>query len=723
MAVLPDLINTDWLANNKAKAKELIEYAVDSHKNQKGLIEKMISAQDKYNGLFTKKEVESITRTYGRESKTPFVMYRIGQSKLNRLMGEFLRIGLQTKVYTYNKDATDAKRKELNIKRGRAMSAPLVEEMRGKGIDPYNGAEMPSADDPTLLDEKGYRSKNERVMQKIINHKIKSEHYKIKAKQVLRFFMINSKAAVHVTRSMDGVDVPVFINPKDLIAPTFNDEYSREELPFIGHSSLMTKEQVLSRVDDEEEAIKIRNYFEEEMGADDETVREFHQTAEGYNAAKVYYVEWKTFSDTIFKEEDQYIREVKEKLNHKKKNVKYYEISSQILMKGYMMGDIFFGIGPAKNNAVYEDAKGKLRPMYNYVIKTINSLNNHTNSIVEVLADMERDYDTARWAIRREVRKYHGKAVLFDRAFQNKSYTATMYDLMEEGAIQGDSSADSNKGSREGGIKDMLQSFDLGGSAIVGELIQYCMDIERITDFLTGFNDARQGLEKANATATTNQNNLESSRAATYEIFDAVDEFMVDLFALICNKVKINDDYIENVAKGSILTDEETKVLEDPEAMMFDSFGAYLFDSKKEMAVRNAVEMFIPQEINAGKLSVTDFGKYALKDTLDEALEVLEQGRSRLEAIEKENRDAQLQQDDKRLQAEMQDKRETREDKQLNEKDNIGAEHIATMQEIALKESLANAGKVQVADKNNASSEKIAKLNAIVKKKEAKKTN
>lgn len=692
MATLPSLIDTDWFNDNKAKSKELIDYAVNTFMNQSEIRRKIIAIQDNYNKVFTDEEVKSIIKRYAKKSKTPYVMYGIGRPKIQQIIGEYLRIGIQATTYTYNPEATKEKRESLNLKRGRAIAKPIIEKMREEGVDPYDGAEIPGLDQENLFDEANFKSPNERIMQKILKSKIKDEDIKGQGRKIMQFLILNSTAFAKIERNEYGSDTIRVINPQNRIMPIFDDTEFTDELPFIGERRLMTESQVLGISGiSKQEAEEIRDYFKNDGSKSDlngmPESASLIETTEGANAAWVYTVEWKTWIDITLKEEDGYIREVSSAGN--KKNAKYYQLSVPVKMIGHRLGsNIYFGINKAKNVAVITDAKGRFYPLYDYQGFILAPLNGVTHSIAEVILELEKTYDHIRYLINREMRKLHGKGVLLDEAYQSKSIANMLFDLIEEGVATMNSSSDMNISNKDGEIEKMIKSFDLGSSTVLQDLLRLGLDTERIIDSITGMNDARQGLEKATTTATANQNNLEASRSVTYELFDATDKFLNKLLTILCNKVKINDDYIENVAKGKILTSQEANYLKDTERMMFDSFGTYISNSKKEISVRNIVEMFIPQEINAGKISTADVAKYAMQESLDEALDILEKGRSRIEQLESESQQREIESRNKAVETDAALRREDREDRQSADIENIQAKGALEIQKVLLDNML-----------------------------------
>lgn len=734
----PDVTTADWFAEKFKASKEMIDAAIESHEgsDRKKIYQKRYNS---FNGIYSDQDIKDIVRKYVDKSKTPFVPYQLGKTKIQRLLGEFLRIGLSPTVYTYNYEATEKKQQELNVKRGKAIAKPTIEAMREKGIDPYEGAEIPGMEEPGIFDETNYKTINERIMQKIITHKVRSEDLKTIFKNALKEAIIQDEVCIASHKDSKGYDRLRIVNQVLKIVPHVTGVTDSEEYPFMGEKRLMTLQQMLSLdgVTDDD-AKEIKKYFQEsndEQTSDglslvDDEVRGIKRerytsglvnSSDGSISRWVYIVEWKAFSDRIFKEEGGFFRELTEKeykANKRKTNAEFYEVSNKIKMKGYKLGnDLYFGIHESVNCAVIENANGKLEPLYDYKNFVFDETDGVTISMQDVISKIEFQYDILRWQFNREIRKLNGKASIIDDAFRSKPFYKMLFELSDDGVTTMNSQKDQQLMNGNQGLKGMIETVDFGGSQLITEIINAGADLERILDNLTGFNDARQGLEKATTTATTNQNNLESSRSATYPLFDFIDHIENVMISHLANKVKINDDYIRNIARGAILTSRESNFLENSEDMMFDSYGAYVANSKKELSVRSTIEAYIPQEINAGKLSTVDFARYALKETLSEAVEVLDKGRKRIESIEAKNAEQANQVKREEIQARKDMALENREDMQAAKLDEIALTKDLELRNKALEANVEGSNDMIRENEITRRTLAVAKINANSKPK------
>ena len=80
--------------------REILDYAVAQWNTRSERRKRLEKLYNSHNGVINENEIESIVKMTGQKSKTKYVKYRLGRSKLKQLHGEFLEINLTPTVTT-----------------------------------------------------------------------------------------------------------------------------------------------------------------------------------------------------------------------------------------------------------------------------------------------------------------------------------------------------------------------------------------------------------------------------------------------------------------------------------------------------------------------------------------------------------------------------------------------------------------------------------------------
>ena len=107
----PEITDKDFsLGGTKNQdVHDILDYAVTQWESRYERRKRLEKLYNSHNGIIDQAEIESITKMTGQKSKTKYIKYRLGRSKLKQLHGEFLEISITPTVRTTNRDAQNRK--------------------------------------------------------------------------------------------------------------------------------------------------------------------------------------------------------------------------------------------------------------------------------------------------------------------------------------------------------------------------------------------------------------------------------------------------------------------------------------------------------------------------------------------------------------------------------------------------------------------------------------
>jgi hypothetical protein len=200
-------------AENK-KMQEALNYAVTQYEQRKEHQSRLSRLYNSHNGVIDEAEIASITKFTGKTSKTKFVRYRLGRSKIKLIHGEFLMLPLEPQVRTINQDASNEKMRRYKTSLAMAYAKPQIELIREMGFDVFPGMQIPDLNDKSYWREENFKLTNEIIMQTLIEKKIKHDKIKREFHQNMVDLTITSETFGKVEKDMDGKIRYRVINPK-----------------------------------------------------------------------------------------------------------------------------------------------------------------------------------------------------------------------------------------------------------------------------------------------------------------------------------------------------------------------------------------------------------------------------------------------------------------------------------------------------------------------------
>ena len=711
----PDILNTDFKANDFREAKRAIDVAVSEHVAKNKRRKKFQKLYNAYNGLIKTKDFDYLTKTYGADSKTKMIDYKIGRSKIQLLIGEFLNIGFDATVSTTNRDAVVEKMDKIKETMGFMKAKPYLEDVRKThNLNIFPGVQIPDKDDRDALKGLNLKSKNEMIMQHIIDGKIK--HQRIKDKLAENFIntAITSETFGVVEKDINGEDVYRPIDPEFAIYRESVKDKFLERTPYIGEVKKMYRHEILTtfrnlKSDDRNKIAKMSENPSDYLNSGS------YDIIDGNTAIPVYIIEWKIVepvrtkenpakesdvpymadlsSDYYNKNQKQIDREVKR--GKYKVFTKYKESLWGIVRIG---NDVYIDGGELDNVIQTRLGGEKFNVQYNYSGLLHGTINSTRVSLQEMIMDLSVTYNILRFQINREIGKIKGKVFTYNREFLPKGETteSVMYKLVEDGILDYD-------GSQDGNIEDgrdssnAIKEMDLGVSQALPILVQLAIDVERTIDRITGINESRQGLTKATSTATASLQNIEASRSITYPLFYDINEYAKRVLIKLAEKTKINWEWLDSIKGGMLVGNDEVFFLKATKDLTNDDYGIYISDGRKEYDIKERLRNLYGVQINAGELRTHDVAEAEMQDTFVGYRKVLDDAWVEIQKNQAQQAQIREEAENKRTKMGLEIAREDREDRQQATLDEISLEGEVDKEKIILKGEVDKGGAVSKA--------------------------
>lgn len=692
----PEITDKDYSVGG-AESKdvhEILDYAVSQWESRSERRKRLDRLYNSHNGIIDQKEIDAMIKMTGKRSRTKYVKYRLGRSKLKQLHGEFLEINLTPTVRTTNRAAQNRKMEKYKTQLGLALSKPYIEKARSMGYDVFSGMQIPDLNNKQNWSISNFKLENEIAMQSIIDDKMSNERLKMQFYHNFVDMTIAAEVFGKIERDINGIDTYRTISPKfALYEENVNDPFLKRS-PYLGEVRYMYKHEIMTSKEfglTKQQQEQLKNETESYSQSDKDGSLEM---IDGVVALPVYTIQWKGLEPVVTKmspaknSDTPYLttlsREYYEKNENKlkKEDEKYFKETGKHLIDKRYREVLWVAHKIGKN--IYTAAKqeadiiqilndnGIYNVQFDYCGMLFNTINGFRVSVQEVIYELEKIYDDIRFMMNRELRKIKGDTMLYDEAFmpKGKRFIDIIHDVSEDGTIRYDSSAEGNRSGTEADSNKVgIGAINLGQSQSLMVLLNQAMDIERVMDRITGMNDNRIGLAKATSTATANVNNIEASRSMTYDLFYFMANYIELVLEKLCEKTKINVLYKGEDSRQFIFDDDQIKYLLSTKDLVFDNYGVSITDGKKERDILQRIEGLFPQEINAGLLRTKDVAKFYMETSFASAIKILDKAHEELAALRQQEERTKQETSQKQIEANIQMAQEDREDKQNHDKE------------------------------------------------------
>lgn len=680
--------NTEGMEHN-LKVAEAIDWAIMQYETRRDRHERIDRLYNAHNGVIDQSEIDSIIKFTGKKSKTKYVKYRLGRSKLKLVHGEFLEIGLTPTVRSVNRSAQNERMQKYKRMLGLSLAKPYIETSRSMGYELYTGVKIPDREDKSFWDVNNFKLSNEIVMQHIIDDKM--ENLKLKSRFYNNFIDLTIAAEMFgkIERDANGVDNYRPIQPRYALFEESVYDPTMERTPYKGevrymyyHELMSNPEWKLSKI----QKAQIKSF--KDTYTSDPAKQGSVEMMNGSPAFPIYTIQWKGLetvylkvskangSDVPYKRilsEEYYLKNQK-KIDRDSANGKYTieKFFRQVVWSASrVMTDVYTKAEKIEDVIQIENENGKFTADFDYVGFLFNTVNGYRVSLQEIVYELEKVYDDTRFQINRELKKVRGSVIQYDEAFlpKKKRFIDIYHSISEDGVMRFNTAAEGNQSGTEGMNPSGMNSVKVGDDQTLIALINNAMDIERVMDRLTGINENRQGLTKATTTATANVNNIEASRSMTYDLFYFMGIYIEETLKKLAEKTKLNRTYEGMDSRQFIMDESEIKHLVSTRNLRFDNYGVSVTDGKKEKDILAKVEQFFPAEINAGALRTKDVIRFMAEGSFASALKILDEAHEDLRKM----REQQSKTDQEAKQAEVEGKvkiaTEDREDGQVHDKE------------------------------------------------------
>jgi hypothetical protein len=692
---------------------------------------------ESYNGVKNREALRFIENTYGRQNKAKFISYRLGRNKLELLKGEFLNQPLKPTVSTINSEARIKKLDDADLVRGAINAREELNKLKEAGVDVMEGMELPEGDPDEVWNSMTFKDKNEHVMQVILENAVNELELKNKLQKNFLDLMITSSLYGKVEIDDEGNVSYVQIDPRDAIFVEIIGDDFIEQSPIKGARYRMTVSEVMSKYNlDKNQRDQLKALENTNRYTNGGTRRNGVYTINGDLCVDVVHIEWKSLIPIYYKispktnkqmeidSTKDYYRIQMDALEYEK-NKAYYD---KLVEKGKLIaietewaedireavrigGVITIDLGRKKFQMRRVDSPSKIVDM-SYVGYLFNTVDGIRVSLQQIVENFDSAFDINMYQLLKELNAAKGKTLVYNRAAlpQGRTMKQIIYDMVNDGFIDVDTSQDGNESGTELRSTDIVQVLDIGLSSSFQALLQMKADLINMLDLITGINQNRQGDVAASSTVTNTQFAISASKNITTPLFFGMSRFTERLMMKICEYYKISYAFYKIDKGRQILGDAQQKFLEIEKEIGYQDYGVTIQDSSKFLEEKQMVMALAEASLNAKEVTMEDVLKLQMAESYSEAKAVLRTAWKTRAAVaaEQQQRDIQAQQEmqAQQLEAQRQMALENREDIQKNEKDNI---LLKGQVDLALKKQQAM--DKMVVDTNNIEQKGLAENN------------
>lgn len=688
--------NDQWFKDHLIFAEHLL-------KNSRPEIAKMDKLYDSYNGKSEAESLKYLVSTYGKRNRAKYIPYRLSKTKLDILVGEFLKTNLNATVKTINSSAVSKKTQRYELMLGAMYSQEALEKLKGVGVDVLNGADVPK--DKTAFEKLSFKDKNESVMQIMLKEIIPELDIKAKFSNHVQDCTITSRVSgrICVNEVTGDMDYEV-IDPRDAIYLELDRDPFCEQSPIRGCVKRMPVHKILTTYrlsDDEREKLHMISKSPHDYVGRPE-YRGRYSWQNGEFCVDVIHIEWLSVRPKYTKitdlterqkfvrgEEDEY--ETSISANEYENNVDAYE---KKIKKGKIKGvkteweedayealQIGHDICPKyhmrrKPFINKDEDTGKIINL-SYFNMVFNKVDGQTTSLKEVCDTFDNVFDVLMYQILKEVNKSKGKVIVYDRAGLPKKTTVknVLYNALNDSFIDYDSSAAGNMAGKDLSINQVFKEIDLGVSNSIPYLLQLKNEIVAMLDLITGIYPSRQGTVAASATVTNTMQSVENSRTITEPMFYYLTKFFEKVMLGIVETGKLVWGLYQPNKARMVLGDERYSFLKVTSDVAFAAYKVELVNPRWEQEIMQRMRQMAEYSLNAKELRPVDVLDLELQETLAEKKSMLKNAWSEIqksrEASMEKRIEADAQRQEQSLKTQVQLNREDREDRQAAELEKI----------------------------------------------------
>lgn len=702
MSVFPrgDLPNKDktpeWCRQHLDYAEQLIK-GLDLNRD------KITRLYDSYNGIKSPDSIKWLTNVYGAENRAKFIAYRVGRTKMSLLQGEMLKRPLSATVRTTNKDALSAKMEHEEFMLGAMLAKKELEELKTKvGVDVMNGAPIPESEDDELWAKMSYKDKQEDIMQIIVDELIKKLGLVKKFGELFMDALITGKCFAKIEIDEKGDVDMIKIDPRNFIYEEIEGDDFIQRSPIIGARTTMPIYEILRRYDLTDDQRDMLNRIQDNPDTYINRSRGMMRNTTGGVVVDVIHIEWKASKPRYYKispktpnqlafdsesteitveiDGEDYERHQAHYMNgHEKGKWKIETRWEEDLWEATRIG----GLRELDVNMRRKPFQFRRHDAPAYILDTsymgclFNTVNGTRIPLQQYIENLETQYDIVMYQINKELNRAKGKVLGLDMAAAPKGTTAKKlaYEMINDGIVLLNSAAAHNFAGRNLDLKQLIQEADLGFSDSFPYLIQLQQNILSNLDRLTGINEFREGGSPASSTVTNAQQAIQNSRTITEPIFYWMQKFQERCVQTLTEATKVSYAFYKTQEGEQILGSEKYRFLKVTPELGLRDYGVHIEDGGKYAEIKQVMSSLVEYGLNGKDITMFDALKFYMAPTFVEVEQAFYNAVERTQKVAQEQQareqEFQAQENEKALQLQLQISQEEREDKQVNEKDNI----------------------------------------------------
>lgn len=691
---------------NEAWFKRHLEFAEHLITSGRPSVQKMNRLYDSYNGKTEAESIKYLVSTYGKRNRSKYIPYRLSKTKLDILVGEFLKTNLNGTVRTINSSAITAKMQKYELMLGAMNAKPELDKLMAVGVDVMEGAKVPDKDDPQAFEKMSFKDKNESVMQIMLKEFTRELSLLQKFSNNVQDCTITSNVfgRIAVNEMSGDMDYEV-LDPRDRIAIEFDRDPFFEKTPIMGAVQRMPIHKILTTFklskEERDKLDAIRGKSSEYVN--NEEYRGRYSFQNGEFCADVIHIEWKSVRPkyskvTPFTERQKFVRDNENGTYKTPISSKDYEENQDQYMKRMEKGDIneitteweedqyeALQIGHDIQPKFYQRRKpfiqrdedtGKILG-FSYYSMIFNKVDGDVISLKEICDTFDNVFDVLMYQILKEINKAKGKVIVYDRAGLPKktSVKNVLYHAFNDSFIDYDSSAAGNMSGKDLSMNQIFREIDLGVSNSFPYLLQMKNEIISMLDLITGIYPSRQGTAAASATVTNTMQSVENSRTITEPMFFYLTKHFERVMLGILETGKLVWGLYQPNKARMVLGDARYNFLQVTRDIAFAAYKVELVNPRWEQQIMERMRQLAEYSLNAKELRPEDVLDLEIQETLADKKAMLKKAWADIQNARNESSKMQMQADaenqQRSLQTQVQLSQEQREDQQTHDLNKI----------------------------------------------------
>jgi len=712
LPTFPDF-NIDEHLRTQKWANSVVDAGVADNVNRNMRLKQMNLNYLSHNGVDNSKAYAFITNAYGKKSRTKFIDYKMMRTKIKQLEGEFLSTPITATVASVNADAINEKLDNAYFLLGAAHAKPQIEDVKQTlGVDPTEGMDVPAPSDPNLWKLLAPQGKNEVVMQRIVNTKVKKDKIKQEFLTNTTDVLIAAECFGKIEKDKTGKDVYRAIDPRYALFQESYGDWMLKRTPYIGEYQ---EKYIYEIIRDEE--LSEKDILTLKSCCNSTNSTEFTNLGirllNNIHAAEVYTLQWRSVTRIVTKTSpakpimgldgqpvqqaepikttipsDVYSENIESITNDVKKGLYTLEIAyKEDVYENKRIGKMIYTKFKKLTDQIQTKGEGRYyNAQYDYCGMLYSTVDGLRISMQELGNELQAQHNMVMFMINRELNKMKGNIIAWDKAFipGGETYNGLMFKVTEDGIFAYDSSEDgANNDKRNSGLGALTQ-LNIGDHTILEPLLTLKKNLEDTADSITGITAYRGGDIQASSTVGNAQQNVSASKSMTQDIFYLLNEYFENVLMKLCEKTKLNTKWLE--AQGAtVLGTDAVQFIKASAELGNDEYEVTLSDGYKENEIRKIVRQFFPVEINAGQLRSKDVIRFELNENIREALAVLDNASAEINKLSQQQKDNELTQENTALKQQLQKMATDKTAQYDHEKEIVVLQTEGKKEEIALK--------------------------------------